>query len=157
MGRNEKNWFSNLLLISILLGWNFYLQMALSTGCEISPELIIMVYYARVFIYIQIWNCTFKESIKFVCNFFHHLVINNSVDSTYCIFEAWSPLFEKKGLTFFRKSLFFTNGGFRFLKKLFNRLLIVVSFLYSRLRKFFCLLKTFNEFSVRFLKYTFSR
>ena len=102
MDWQEKSfWFSNLLLISKMLGWNLYLQITLSTGSEKLTKLWLIIY---MFPFIFKFETAFLEKV-FNSSAIFWSSCNNSLSLTSCILEPRSPLFEKKGLTVFQRSL----------------------------------------------------
>ena len=124
IGWNEKTfWFSNLLFISRMLGWNMYLQIALSTGFE------------RFWFIIHKFSFIFKFEIAFLKKLFNSSAIlrsscNNPLSSTSLIFE---PIGFRLLKNFFLSSLYsrlqnifyffkaFNEFSARFLKWIFAR------------------------------------
>ena len=128
-------------MISRLLGWNLHLQIALSTWSErlLNHGLLCKCFHLCSHLKLHFYR---KYLIR--QQFFDYLVIIHYLQQIVYSNDSLLYLRKKKTLCY-KKLLSFRNDGFGILKN------FILSFSYSRLQKFFfCFLKDFNEFSVRF-------
>ena len=108
-----------------MIGWNLYLQIAFTTGPKRLTELCFIIF-----------SFIFKFETVFLKKVFNLSVIFWSSYN-----NSWYPLFKKKGLRVFQKSLLSSQMmNLDYCKKNFS------PFLYSRLQSFFCFLRPFNDF-----------